>query len=74
VPIDATKTYTIELRLAGYKTFTDSGSISPGQNVVINAALTPLPPTTTASPLSLMPIVAALSIMGLLSVVLLKKR
>jgi len=74
VPIDATKTYTIELRLAGYKTFTDSGSISPGQTVVINAALTPLPPTTTASPLSLMPIVAALSIMGLLSVVLTKKR
>jgi hypothetical protein len=74
VPIDATKTYSIELRLAGYKTYTDSGSISPGQNVVINAALTPLPPTTTASPLSLMPIVAALSIIGLLSVVLMKKR
>ncbi len=74
VPIDATKTYSIELRLAGYKTYTDSGSISPGQNVVINAALTPLPPTTTASPLSLMPIVAALSIMGLLSIVLMKKR
>jgi hypothetical protein len=74
VPIEATKTYSIELRLAGYKTYTDSGSISPGQNVVINAALTPLPPTTTASPLSPMPIVAALSIMGLLSIVLMKKR
>jgi hypothetical protein len=74
VPIDATKTYSIELRLEGYKTYTDSGSISPGQNVVINAALTPLPPPTTATPLSLVPIVSALSIMGLLSTILMKKR
>ncbi|MCJ7741512.1 MAG: PEGA domain-containing protein [Methanoregula sp.] len=74
VPLDATKTYSIELRLEGYKTYTDSGSISPGQNVVIDAALTPLAQPTTASPVSLMPIVAALSIMGLLSVVLMKKR
>jgi len=73
VPIDATKTYSIELRLEGYKTFTDSGSISPGQNVVINAALTPLPPPTSKSPLSLIPIVAALSLMGLLSIVMMKK-
>jgi hypothetical protein len=74
VPIDATKTYTIELRLEGYKPYTDSGSIKAGQNVVINAALTPLPPPTTKSPLSLMPIVAGLSVIGLLSVVLMKKR
>ena len=74
VPVDATKTYSIELRLEGYKTYTDSGSISPGQSIVINAALTPLPPPTTKSPLSLIPIVAALSIMGILSLVLMKKR
>jgi len=74
VPIDATKTYTVEIRMEGYKTYTSSGSISPGQNVVIDAALTPLPPPTTKSPLSLMPIVAALSLMGLLSVILMKKR
>jgi hypothetical protein len=74
VPIDATKTYTIEIRMQGYKSYTDSGSISPGQTVVINAALTPLPQQTTKSPLSVIPIVGALSIMGLLSVVLLKKR
>ena len=74
VPIDATKTYTIELRLPGYKTYTDSGSISPGQNIVINAALTPLPPPTTASPVSLMPIVAALSLVSLLFVVLMKRQ
>ena len=74
VPIDATKTYSIELRLEGYKPYTSTGSISPGQNVVIDAALTPLPQQTTKSPLSLMPIVGALSLMGLLSVVLMKKR
>ena len=74
VPIDATKTYTIEIRMQGYKSYTDSGSISPGQTVVINAALTPLAQPTTKSPLSLMPIVAALAMMGLLSVILMKKR
>jgi hypothetical protein len=73
VPIDATKTYSIELRLEGYKPYTSSGSVSPGQNVVIDAALTPLAQPTTKSPLSLMPIVAALSIMGVVSVVLMKK-
>ena len=73
IPIDATKTYTIELRLEGYKPYTDSGSISAGQNVVINAALTPLPPPTTKSPLSLVPMVTALSVIGLFSVVLKKK-
>jgi len=74
VPIAETKTYNIELRLEGYKPYTSSGSVSPAQNVVINAALTPLVQPTTKSPLSLMPIVAALSIMGLVSVVLMKKR
>jgi hypothetical protein len=74
VPIDATKTYTVEIRMEGYKPYTSSGSISPGQNVVIDAALTPLPQQTTKSPLSLIPIVGALSIMGLLSIVLMKKR
>jgi hypothetical protein len=74
VPIAETKTYSIELRLEGYKPYTSSGSVSPGQNVVIDAALTPLAQPTTKSPLSLMPIVASLSIMGLISVVLMKKR
>jgi hypothetical protein len=74
VPIDATKTYAIEIRMEGYKPYTSSGSVSPGQNVVIDAALTPLAQPTTKSPLSLMPIVAALSLMSLVSVVLMKKR
>jgi hypothetical protein len=75
VAIDAAKTYTVDIKLEGYKPYTSSGSISPGQNVVINAALTKLPaPTPTQSPLSPITIVGALCIVGLLSVVLLKKR
>jgi hypothetical protein len=75
VPIDAAKTYTVDIKLAGYQPYTSSGTISPGQNVVINAALAPMTqPTTTKSPLSLMPIVGALSIIGLLSIVAIKKR
>ncbi|MDD1682963.1 MAG: PEGA domain-containing protein [Methanoregula sp.] len=74
VPIDTTKTYTVEIRLTGYNPYTTSGTLNPGQNVVINAALTPLVQPTTVTPLSLVPVAAALSIMGLLSVVLIKKR
>ena len=75
VPIDTTKTYTVEIKLTGYKPYTTSGTISPGQNVVINAALTKLPsPTPTQSPLSPVPIVGALRVVGFLSVVLMKKR
>ena len=74
VPIDTTKTYTVEIRLEGYNSYTSSGAVTPGQNVVINAALTPVVQPTTKSPLSLMPIVAALSVIGLLSVLMMKKR
>jgi hypothetical protein len=75
VQIDAAKTYTVDIKLEGYKTYTSTGTISPGQNVVINAALSKLPaPTPTQSPLSPIPILGALCIVGLLSVVLMKKR
>jgi hypothetical protein len=75
VPIDAAKTYTVDIKLEGYKPYTSSGTISPGQNVVINAALTKsAQPTPTKSPLSPIPIVGALCVVGLLSVVLMKKR
>jgi small neutral amino acid transporter SnatA (MarC family) len=60
--------------MEGYKPYTSSGSISPGQNVVIDAALTPLAQPTTASPVSLMTIIVALSLAGLVSVILMKKR
>jgi hypothetical protein len=75
VPIDAAKTYTVEIKMEGYKPYTASGTISPGQNVVINAALTKTAqPTPTQSPLSPIPIVGALCVVGFLSVVLMKKR
>jgi hypothetical protein len=74
VPIDTAKTYAVEIKMEGYKPYTAQGTISPGQNVVINAALTPLvQPTTTQSPLSLAPVIAALSLVGLVSVILMKK-
>ena len=41
VPIDATQTYTVTIKLTGYETYSTSGKISPGQNIQINAALTP---------------------------------
>jgi hypothetical protein len=75
VQIDAAKTYTVDIKLEGYKPYTSSGTISPGQNVVINAALTKTAqPTPTQSPLSPITIVGALCIVGLLSIVLMKKR
>jgi hypothetical protein len=67
----------------GVKTFKVVASATPVPTTIRTTATgtsrppttvpTPLP-TTTQSPLSLMPIVAALAILGLLSVVLMKKR
>jgi hypothetical protein len=74
VPIDTTKTYTVEIRLADYIPYTVSGTLNPGQDVVINAALVPLSPPTTKSPLSPVLVIAALSMIGLLSAVPIKKR
>jgi hypothetical protein len=77
VPIDTAKTYTVDIRMDGYKSYTSSGTISPGQNVVINAALTPLtatPQPTATSPLSPMPVLGALSVMGIISLVMMKRQ
>ena len=41
VPIDATKTYTVTIKLTGYEPYSSSGKISPGQDIQVNAALTP---------------------------------
>jgi hypothetical protein len=41
VPIDTQQAYTVTIKLTGYETYTTSGKISPGQNIQINAALTP---------------------------------
>lgn len=74
VPIDTAKTYNVEIRLAGYNSYTASGTLKSGQNVVINAALTPLVPPTTAAPLSPFPVFAALGIISIMSLVLIRRR
>jgi hypothetical protein len=74
IPVDPTKTYSVEIRLTGYTPYTASGVIKPGQNVVINAALSPLVSPTTVTPLSLVTVVAALSLMGIMAVILKKKQ
>jgi hypothetical protein len=39
--------YAVELRLAGYNTFSTTGEVTPGQNVQVFAALSPSAPVTT---------------------------
>jgi hypothetical protein len=41
VQIDSQQTYTVAIKLTGYETYSTSGKITPGQNIQINAALTP---------------------------------
>ena len=67
--------YTIEVRLAGYTPYITSGVLNPGQNVIINAALAPLPvPATTKTPLSPMTVSAALAVTAFVCSLLRKKR
>jgi hypothetical protein len=66
----------------GVKTFTVTAPAAAPTTVRTTAPVTSRPPTTvptplpttTKSPMSLLPIVAALSILGIMSVVLMKKR
>ncbi len=74
VPVDPLKTYSIEIRMAGYNPYSTTGALKAGQNVVINTVLTPLVPPTTASPLSPFTVVSALGIMGLLALLLIHRR
>jgi len=51
VPVDTSQTYTIMIKLDGYNPYTTSGTVTPGQYIQINAALSPVPTTPTKSPL-----------------------
>jgi len=42
VPIDASQTYTVTIQLEGYQTYKTSGKVTAGQDIQINAALTPV--------------------------------
>ncbi len=74
VPVDTNRVYTVEIRMAGYTPYSTSGTLNPGQSVVINAALAALPVPTTMTPLSPAPVIAGLAVMGFLYGMLLKRR
>jgi hypothetical protein len=58
--------YTIELRLQGYNSFTTTGTVQAGQDVHVVAALSPVAtPTPTAAPPSPFLVVIALGIVSL---------
>ncbi len=46
VPIDTTQTYTVSIKMDGYQPYSTSGKIIAGQNIQVNAALTPVQPPT----------------------------
>lgn len=48
VPIDAQQSYTVTIKMTGYETYSTTGKISPGQDIQINAALTPSSPPAPA--------------------------
>lgn len=70
--------YTIELRLAGYNTFTSSGQVQGGQDVHIVASLSPITPTTTPTPtkapMSSLTVVATLGILCVAGILVDRRR
>ncbi|MBP1929058.1 hypothetical protein J2741_001605 [Methanolinea mesophila] len=68
--------YSIEIRLAGYNTFSTTGMVTAGQNVQVYAALSPVAPVTTPTtkaPASPVTAVIALGIAGLAGVLFLRR-
>ena len=74
VPIDTTKTYSIDLRLEGYKPYTTAGSISPRRECSNQCCHYPLASPNHQVPSLPDAILEYLSLMGLLSVILMKKQ
>ena len=69
--------YSIDIRLAGYNTFSSTGMVTAGQNVQVYAALSPVAPVTTPTtkaPVSPVLVVLALCIAGLAGVLVLRRR
>jgi hypothetical protein len=60
-----TGTYTVEIRLPGYTSYTSTGQVNAGQDISLNVALTPAPTPTTKSPASPLLVLLALGIVGL---------
>jgi hypothetical protein len=57
--------YTVELRLPGYASYTTSGQVTGGQAISLNVALTPATTPTTKSAASPLLVLLALGIVGL---------
>jgi hypothetical protein len=57
--------YTVELRLPGYASYTTSGQVTGGQAISLNVALTPAPTPTMKSPASPLLVLLSLGIVGL---------
>jgi hypothetical protein len=69
--------YSIDIRLAGYNTFSTTGMVTAGQNIQVFAALSPVAPVTTPTtkaPVSPVLGVLALCIAGLAGVLVLRRR
>ncbi len=69
--------YSIDVRLAGYNTFSATGMVTAGQNIQVFAALSPAAPVTTPTtkaPVSPVLAVMALCIAGLAGVIVHRRR
>jgi hypothetical protein len=69
--------YTVEVRLAGYNTFSATGMVTAGQNVQVYAALSPVAPITTpttSAPASPVTVVMALCILSLAGILVLRRK
>ncbi|HVP94594.1 MAG TPA: PEGA domain-containing protein [Methanoregulaceae archaeon] len=60
-----TGSYTVEIRLPGYTSYTTTGQANAGQDISLNVALTPAPAPTTKSSGSPLLVLFALGIVGL---------
>ncbi len=60
-----TGTYSVEIRLPGYTSYTTTGQVNAGQDISLNVALAPAPAPTTKSPASPLMVLLAIGIVGL---------
>jgi hypothetical protein len=60
-------TYTVEIRMPGYSSFSSSGQVIPGQSIHVIAALSPVatPVPTTKAPISPFLVLISLIIVGI---------
>jgi hypothetical protein len=69
VPIDPSQTYTITINIDGYVPYTTSGKVTAGQDIQINAALTPVSKPSGSGISSTWLAIGAIAIIGVIIVV-----